>query len=224
MRDVIIRFLAKLPYLFLGNTTHGLSTTLDGGSASSIYSISSSISSVYTLLQTTTTPTRPTTHARLQHQRSCKMLCDLWLLSAEGFLRSGKLEEALKAVSEAENIDWTTHAGVWCLLGRIRLAQNKPDKAISAFQKGLVTKPNDVDCRIWLARAYIEQGHLEIAEGLLQAITQENGWDHASAWYYLGEIYKKTDRLDRTKDCLFYALELESTTPIQSFTILPRFV
>ncbi|KAL9548882.1 hypothetical protein PS6_006365 [Mucor atramentarius] len=207
-----------------GNTARGLSTTSDGGSASSIHSIAPSIISTHTLLQTTTTLSRPTTHARLQHQRSCKMLCDLWLLSAEGFLRAGKLEEALKAVSEAENIDWTTHAGVWCLLGRIRLAQNKPDKAISAFQKGLVTKPNDVDCRIWLARTYIEQGHLEVAEGLLQAITQENGWDHASAWYYLGEIYKKTDRLDRTKDCLFYALELESTTPIQSFTILPRFV
>ncbi|KAK4513383.1 uncharacterized protein ATC70_005381 [Mucor velutinosus] len=207
-----------------GNTTRGSPTALDGGSASSIHSIASSIISTHTLLQTTTALSRPTTHARLQHQRSCKMLCDLWLLSAEGFLRTGKLEEALKAVSEAENVDWTTHAGVWCLLGRIRLAQNKPDRAISAFQKGLVTKPNDVDCRIWLARTYIEQGHLEVAEGLLLAITQENGWDHASAWYYLGEIYKKTDRLDRTKDCLFYALELESTTPIQPFTILPRFV
>ncbi|KAG1069045.1 hypothetical protein G6F42_026299 [Rhizopus arrhizus] len=144
-----------------GNTARGLSTTSDGGSVSSIHSVATSIISTHTLLQTTTTLSRPTTHARLQHQRSCKMLCDLWLLSAEGFLRAGKLEEALKAVSEAENVDWTTHAGVWCLLGRIRLAQNKPDKAISAFQKGLVTKPNDVDCRIWLARTYIEQGHLE---------------------------------------------------------------
>jgi hypothetical protein len=42
--------------------------------------------------------------------------------------------------------------------------------------------------------------------------------------FYLGLIYKQTDRLSRTKDCLFYALELESTTPIQPFTILPCFV
>ncbi|KAL9556166.1 hypothetical protein MBANPS3_001996 [Mucor bainieri] len=212
-----------------GNTTTrgGLSTaTLDGGSASSIHSIAPSILSTQTLLQpTTTTPlARPTTHARLQHQRACKMLCDVWLLSAEAFLRAGKLEEALKAVSEAENVDWTTHAGVWCLLGRIRLAQHKPDQAMAAFQKGLVTKPNDIDCRIWLAKTYMEQGHFEVAEGLLQAITQENGWDQASAWFYLAEIYKKTDRLERTKECLFYALELLSTTPIQSFAILPRFV
>jgi tetratricopeptide (TPR) repeat protein len=135
-----------------------------------------------TLLQTTATLTRPTTQARLQHQRSCKMLCELWLLSAEAFLKIGKLDEALKAVSEAENVDWTTHANVWCILGRIRIAQNQKDKAISAFQKGLVTKPNDVECRVWLAKTHFEMGELEIAEGILEAVTQENGWDNPSAW------------------------------------------
>lgn len=42
--------------------------------------------------------------------------------------------------------------------------------------------------------------------------------------FYLGEIYRQTDRLDRTKACLFYALELESTTPIQPFSVLPRYI
>lgn len=42
--------------------------------------------------------------------------------------------------------------------------------------------------------------------------------------FYLGEIYRQTDRPGRTKECFFYALELESTRPIQPFTILPRFV
>jgi tetratricopeptide (TPR) repeat protein len=140
------------------------------------------LSTQNTLLQTTATLTRPTTQARLQHQRSSRLLCELWLLSAEAFLKMNKLDEALKAVSEAENVDWTTHAGVWCVLGRIRLAQNQKEKAILAFQKGLVTKPNDVECRVWLAKTYIELGELEVAEGILEAVTQENGWDHPSAW------------------------------------------
>lgn len=42
--------------------------------------------------------------------------------------------------------------------------------------------------------------------------------------FHLGEIYRQTDRLDRTKACLFYALELESTSPIQPFSVLPRYV
>ncbi|KAI9487485.1 MAG: hypothetical protein EXX96DRAFT_471390 [Benjaminiella poitrasii] len=194
------------------------------GSMSSISSVAPSVMSNHTLLQSTTILNRPTLNARLQHQHSCKMLCDLWLLSAETYLKSGKLDEALKAVSEAENVDWTTHSGVWCLLGRIHLARNEPDRAIKAFQKGLVSKPNDIDCRVWLAKSYIEKGHLEVAESLLQAVTQENGWDCPAAWFYLGEIYKQTDRLSRTKDCLFYALELESTAPIRPFCALPRFV
>ncbi|KAI8971935.1 hypothetical protein BDF20DRAFT_709137 [Mycotypha africana] len=199
----------------------------DSEKEGSIYSFNSaapSFISTNTLLQSTTTPIRPTTQARLLHQRSHKLLCDLWLLSAEIYLRANRIDEAFKAVSEAENVDSTTHPGVWCLLGRIRFAQGKRDKAIVAFQKGLFIRPNDVDCRIWLAKTYMDKGDLEVAEGLLQAATRENGWDNAAAWYYLGEIYKKTDRLSRTKDCLFYALELESRSPIQPFSILPRVI
>jgi hypothetical protein len=42
--------------------------------------------------------------------------------------------------------------------------------------------------------------------------------------YQLSQIYKQSQRLERTKDCLFYALELENTTPILPFTTLPYFV
>lgn len=153
-----------------------------GTTTGSLTSLHSTTSSTQTLLANMSSLTRPTTLARLQHQRSCKMLCDLWLLSAEGFLKIGKLEEALKAVSEAENVDWTTHAGVWCLLGRIRVAQNRPQKAIAAFEKGLVTKPNDVECRVWLAKTHLELKDIEIAEGILESVTQGNGWDNPSAW------------------------------------------
>ncbi|KAI9273524.1 hypothetical protein EDC94DRAFT_511181 [Helicostylum pulchrum] len=185
---------------------------------------SAASSTHHTLLENSSGFSRPTTLAKLQHQRSCKMLCDLWLLSAESFLQHGKIDEALKAVGEAENVDWTTHAGVWCLLGRIRLVQKQYQKAIVAFEKGLVTKPSDVECRVWLAKTHLDLGDVEIAEGILENVTQENGWDNSLAWFYLGEIYRMTDRTERTKHCFFYALELESTTPIQSFTILPRFV
>ncbi|KAG2206740.1 hypothetical protein INT47_003682 [Mucor saturninus] len=158
--------------------TEELGTTTTG----SLTSLHSTTSSTQTLLANVSSLTRPTTLAKLQHQRSCKMLCDLWLLSAEGFLKQGKLEEASKAVSEGENVDWSTHAGVWCLLGRIRIAQKQPQKAIAAFEKGLVTKPNDVECRVWLAKTYMDLKHLDIAQGILETVTQGNGWDNPSAW------------------------------------------
>lgn len=41
---------------------------------------------------------------------------------------------------------------------------------------------------------------------------------------FLGELYQKADRLEHMKACSFYSLELESTTLIQPFSILLRFI
>ncbi|KAI9490748.1 hypothetical protein BDB00DRAFT_533936 [Zychaea mexicana] len=168
--------------------------------------------------------TQSTARCRLRQKQSTRILCNLWLLSASFFLNMGRIDEALKSVEEAENVDWTSNARLWCMLGRIRLLQNKVDWAITAFQKGLVCESNDIECRVWLAKAYQEQGLLEIAEGILELVTRGNGWSCAEAWFYLGEVYRKTDRTERAKDCLLYALELEKTQPILPFYVLPRCV
>ncbi|KAI9025826.1 hypothetical protein CLU79DRAFT_699198, partial [Phycomyces nitens] len=195
-----------------------------GGSSQSFNSLAPSMTSTRSLFQPSSLPSRPTTRARLRVQRSHRVLSNLWLLTASYFLQLGKLEEASKAVEEAENIEWTTSPHVWCMLGRLRLAQGHPELAIEAFKKGLVADSNDIDCKVWLAKTYIENNDLEIAEGLLDLVTKGNGWDSAEAWFYLGEIYRQTNRLEQTKDCLFYALDLENTRPIQPFSVLPRHV
>ncbi|KAG2185895.1 hypothetical protein INT43_002333 [Umbelopsis isabellina] len=163
-----------------------------------------------------------TTRTRIRYKRFTETLSNLWLLSARAFLKLGKLEEARKAIEEAEGNDPSGNPRVWIVLGRLRLAQNRTDDAISAFQKALVVDPYDADGRLWLARTYIETGEIEAAEGLLDRLTKGNGWDSAEAWYYLGDIYKRMDRLQRAKECLWYALELENTKPILSFSVLPR--
>ncbi|KAL0089482.1 hypothetical protein J3Q64DRAFT_1808703 [Phycomyces blakesleeanus] len=195
-----------------------------GGSSQSFNSLAPSLTSTRSLFQPSSLPTRPTTRARLRIQRSHRVLSNLWLLTASYFLQLGKLEEASKAIEEAENVEWTTSPHVWCMLGRLRLAQGHSELATEAFQKGLVADSNDVDCKVWLAKTYIENNDLEIAEGLLDSVTKSNGWDSAEAWFYLGEVYRQTNRLEQTKDCLFYALDLENTRPIQPFSILPRHV
>ena len=42
--------------------------------------------------------------------------------------------------------------------------------------------------------------------------------------FHLGEVYRKTGRIERAKDCLLYALELEKTQPLEPFSVLPRIV
>ncbi|ORY98882.1 hypothetical protein BCR43DRAFT_210215 [Syncephalastrum racemosum] len=190
-------------------------------SASSMYSFSRS--STRSLLEPSVIPTRPTARARMRQRKEARLLSDLWLLSASTFLKINKTEEARKAIEEAENADWTSNPNVWCTLGRLRMMENNAAGAVKAFHKGLVVDVNDIACRIWMAKAYLQQKETELAEGLLESVTKQNGWDSSEAWFYLGEMYKASGRTHRSKECLLYALELENTRPVQPFSILPRF-
>ncbi|KAG2179608.1 hypothetical protein INT44_006456, partial [Umbelopsis vinacea] len=131
-------------------------------------------------------PTEPVLHAttrtKLRYQRSTHALTNLWLFSALAFIRLDKLEEARKAIEEAEGNDPSNNPLVWVVLGRLRMAQNRTEDAIAAFQKALVVNPYDADGRLWLARIYFESGEFEAAEGLLDRLTKGNGWDSAEAW------------------------------------------
>lgn len=128
-------------------------------------------------------------------------------------------------------------------------AQESYADAITSFHKALSIDNNHTYSLVHLSRVYMKMDDLEMAEGLLDSVTKSNGWNCAEAWYvfflrklcifnillldkyvfififfirfYLGKIYQATNRVKRTKDCLWYALELEETNPVRSFSILP---
>ncbi|KAI9283173.1 hypothetical protein BY458DRAFT_495654 [Sporodiniella umbellata] len=199
--------------------------TKTNNSVSSFQSMTTSITSFQSILQPSYIPTKPSARAVFRRQRFERILSDLWLLTAQLFMKLNKLDEAKKAVEEAEHVDWTQNSMVWCVLGQLLLASKSDIEEVqAAFDKALVIDPYHAIGRLELAKSYLLQENDQMAEGLLDTLTKTNGWDCAEAWFLLGEIYKKTERIDRTKACLFYALELESTTPIQPFSILPRFI
>lgn len=55
---------------------------------------------------------RPTTKSVQRTSRANKVLATLWLLSASAFRRLDRMEEALRAIEEAENID-ASNPDVW---------------------------------------------------------------------------------------------------------------
>ncbi|KAI8975947.1 hypothetical protein BDB01DRAFT_844608 [Pilobolus umbonatus] len=193
-------------------------------SVASLQSMAHSVWSVQSILQPSNVPTKPSTRSILRKRRSEQTLSDLWLLTAKMYLKNKELDKAKSAVEEAEKVDWEDHPHLWCVYGQIMLAENKVERAQSAFYKGLSIDPQNIQCNLWLAKVYMIQNKLDSAEALLDASSKSNGWDSAEVWFHLGEIYRQQSRLDRTKACLFYALELESTTPIQPFSILPCFI
>ncbi|KAI7823554.1 hypothetical protein BC939DRAFT_451343 [Gamsiella multidivaricata] len=167
---------------------------------------------------------RATTKSVMRTARSNKVLVTLWLLSASTFRRLGKMEDASKSIEEAERVD-ASNPEVWYQLGLLYAAQGDQETASVSFSKALALAPYHPTCLARVGRSYLDAGSMEMAEGVLETTTKGLGWDCAEAWFYLGKVFEATGRLTRAKECLWYALDLESSRPIRSLAeSLPRYV
>ncbi|KAG2224426.1 hypothetical protein INT45_002965 [Circinella minor] len=178
-------------------------------------------------------------YTRYQRDRWYHLLVKLWLMSTTTFIRAGRLEEATKAIVEAEQqllAGQMNDASVWYQLGMVCIQKSKKlsssqgdkeklhDTGLDALKKALAIDPDHIEALVAMARCFIDLEEWELAEGLLDRATRGYGWDHAEAWYYLGVCYRHDHNLEQAKNCFQYAVELNETTPLQSFSQLPRFV
>ncbi|KAG0145939.1 hypothetical protein CROQUDRAFT_671440 [Cronartium quercuum f. sp. fusiforme G11] len=154
--------------------------------------------------------------------RPSKLLQSLWLMSAATFRRWGKMDECRGAIQEAETLD-AEEAEVWVQYGLYSLAMSELGLAIEGLSKALGYADTHVGAVVHTARILKEEGSLELAEGLLEDLTLTEGWDVPEAWFLLAQIYQATDRAQRGRDCLVYALGLEQTKPIRPLKLaVPR--
>ncbi|KAI0370661.1 hypothetical protein BV20DRAFT_1052115 [Pilatotrama ljubarskyi] len=159
-----------------------------------------------------------------------RLLSNLWLMSSATFRRLGKIEQARGAIQEAEVRDESNPA-VWVQLGLYYLALDEDRKALEAFQKALFISPNDVSATIHLCRVYLaavqdhgksragmepsDRDNVDLAVGLLSALTKGAGWDVPEAWYFLAKMYALQGRQDRERECLCFALTLSENRPLR---------
>ncbi|KAF2176791.1 filamentation protein-like protein [Zopfia rhizophila CBS 207.26] len=56
------------------------------------------------------------------------------------------------------------------------------------------------------------------AYGLLSTLTKLGaGWDYSEAWYALARAYEESGQIDKTKEVLWWCVELEDTHPVRSW-------
>jgi hypothetical protein len=56
------------------------------------------------------------------------------------------------------------------------------------------------------------------AFGLLSTLTKlGSGWDYSEAWYALARAYEESGQIEKTKEVLWWCVELEDTHPIRSW-------
>jgi tetratricopeptide (TPR) repeat protein len=58
-----------------------------------------------------------------------------------------------------------------------------------------------------------------LAEGLLYNLTQGNGWNVSEAWLFLARVMKETNRLEKQREYLEFALQLEKAKTIRPLPI-----
>ncbi|KAI8061074.1 hypothetical protein BC940DRAFT_310760 [Gongronella butleri] len=184
---------------------------------------------------------------RHQRERWDALMVKIWVTCTSSFIKAGRLDQAVHAIMEAEEIG-LTDANVWHQLGVLcwhayKLARDHAtssdngatddenpdalyDTAMDAFKKALAIDPDHIATHIDMATAFIEHTSApqwELAEAMLERTTKSLGWDQQHAWYLLGRVYQQQNDMQRAKDCYMYALELSETSPIRSFALLPRF-
>lgn len=177
-----------------------------------------------------------------QKTRWHSLLVTLWLMSTKTYIKAGLLDEANKALGEAEQLG-LGDPGVWHQLGQLSLKardliQGKKKKskedmkaikemkqvASDAFEKALILDMDHIPSQVAKAKLLFEYEQQDLAEGLLERITLGLGWDSSEAWYQHGLLHYKFGRVDRAKTCFLFALELNDTEPLQTLNILRSFV
>ncbi|KAI8074486.1 hypothetical protein BC940DRAFT_329035 [Gongronella butleri] len=173
------------------------------------------------LLQPTRLTPHWTTHVDLQRKRQQRWVARLWRLAADMYECLDQHDDALHALFEAECVCPGDDADLWCQMAR--MAHQPPIVAQRLFEKGLFIDPLHVGCHVGLATLHVAQGDIDLAQGLLQEVTQAFGWACPEAWYQLGCLHKEhLGDMAKAKACLLYALDLAETEPIQPFELLPR--
>jgi tetratricopeptide (TPR) repeat protein len=103
---------------------------------------------------------------------------DLYLL-AETYLKLGQRDDALKAISQLDQLsatDYRTQTGVGVLLARFRLY----DEAIKHFQAALKANPDSDDVKFDLADAYFRKGSYPDALAVAEQISPSGQKDDAT--------------------------------------------
>lgn len=169
-----------------------------------------------------------------QKTRWQSLLVTLWLMSTKTFIKAGLLDEANKALGEAEELG-LGDPGVWYELGQLNLKARdfiqNDTKAIEeinrvardAFEKALVLDSKHVPSQVAKAKLFFESQQVDLADGLLEQITHGFGWDSAEAWYEYGKLLQ-AKQTHRSKTCFLFALELNDTEPLRNLTIFKRFI
>ncbi|XP_072842670.1 tetratricopeptide repeat protein 7B isoform X9 [Pogona vitticeps] len=147
-------------------------------------------------------------------------LAQIWLHAAEVYIGIGKPAEATACTQEAANLFPMSH-NVLYMRGQVAELRGNIDEARRWYEEALSISPTHVKSMQRLALILHQLGRYSLAEKILRDAVQVNSTAH-EVWNGLGVVLQAQGNDDAATECFLTALELEASSPIVPFTIIPR--
>ncbi|TMS21217.1 Tetratricopeptide repeat protein 7B [Larimichthys crocea] len=147
-------------------------------------------------------------------------LAQIWLHAAEVYTGMSKPAEASACTQEAANLFPTSH-NVLYMRGQIAELRGNMDEAKRWYEEALSINPTHVKTMQRLGLILHQLQRYSLSEKVLRDAVQVNSTAH-DVWNSLGEVLQAQGNAAAATECFLTALELEASSPILPFTIIPR--
>uniref|UniRef100_A0A3Q4HT06 Tetratricopeptide repeat domain 7A n=1 Tax=Neolamprologus brichardi TaxID=32507 RepID=A0A3Q4HT06_NEOBR len=135
-----------------------------------------------------------------------------------------RLEAALSEVSDLSSTRRHGPTYIWTILERIWLQAGMRASVCVRETKGVAPgsrlDTNPPPLHSFIGRLLVKTGRVHLGEKVLRDAVQIHSTSH-EAWSGLGEALQSRD-CNQAPDCFLTALELEASSPVRPFTVIPR--
>ncbi|XP_058691325.1 tetratricopeptide repeat protein 7A isoform X2 [Poecile atricapillus] len=144
----------------------------------------------------------------------------IWLQAAELFLELQHLKEAGFCTQEAASLFPTSHTVLY-MRGRLAEMKGNLEEAKQLYDEALTVNPAGVEIMQSLGLVLSRLGRRELAQKVLRDAIRIQTTSHI-AWNSLGEVLQAQGKNEAAIECFLTALDLESSSPVIPFTVIPR--
>lgn len=164
-----------------------------------------------------------TMHSSAQKQGPMQQwvtLEQIWLQAAELFMEQQHMKEAGFCIQEAASLFPTSHTVLY-MRGKLTEMKGCLEEAKQIYNEALTVNPDGVKIMHSLGLILNRLGRNTLAEKYLRDAVQIQSTSH-DAWKGLGEVLQDQGKDEDAVECFISALDLESSSPVSPFTIIPR--
>ncbi|XP_054050976.1 tetratricopeptide repeat protein 7A isoform X2 [Rissa tridactyla] len=144
----------------------------------------------------------------------------IWLQAAELFMEQQHLKEASFCIQEAASLFPTSHAVLY-MRGRLAEMKGNLEEAKQLYDEALTVNPAGVEIMHSLGLVLNRLGRRDLAQKVLRDAIRIQTTSHR-AWNSLGEVLQAQGKNEAAIECFLTALDLESSSPVIPFTVIPR--